>query len=92
MNTKTKTKAPATTEAPTEALTEAPDEVTFSAKEVAAELGLDPKSFRRWLRAHTADRANKGGRWIFTTESKAAFIAAYNSKGAGTEPSLPDAD
>lgn len=72
---------------------EAPAEVTFSAKDLAAELGIDAKAFRRWLRAHTTDRANKGGRWIFTEESKAQFIDAYRSKAkAGTEPTLPDAD
>ena len=65
-------------------------EVTFSAKEVATELGLDPKSFRRWLRAHTADRANKGGRWIFTTAGKAAIIAAYNAKK--TDDPEPDTE
>ncbi len=69
-------------------------EVTFSAKEIATELGIDAKSFRRWLRSHTADRANKGGRWVFTAESKAEVLAAYKTKAAGTEPTLdaPDAD
>lgn len=70
--------------------TEAPAEVTYSAKDLAAELNTDAKSFRRWLRAHTADRANKGGRWVFTAESKAAIIEAYNTKAAGTEPTLAD--
>lgn len=62
------------------------EEITFSAKDLAAELGIDPKSFRRWLRAHTAERANKGGRWVFTAEAKAQFLDAYRSKG--TEPTL----
>lgn len=66
------------------------EEVTFSAKEVATELGTDPKSFRRWLRSHTEDRANKGGRWVFTAETKALIIAAYNAKAAGTEPTLTE--
>lgn len=66
-------------------------EDTFSAKDLASELGIDPKSFRRWLRAHTAERANKGGRWVFTAESKAAFLDAYRSKDAkGTEPKLEE--
>lgn len=86
----TKTKAPAVTEAPSEAPVEAPEETTYSAKDLAKELGIDAKSFRRWLRAHTADRANKGGRWVFTAESKAQFIAAYNTKGAAVEPTLAD--
>lgn len=51
---------------------------TFSAKEVANELGIDAKSFRRWLRAHTTDRANKGGRWVFTAEEKADLLEAYH--------------
>lgn len=72
--------------------TEAPAEVTFSAKDLAAELGIDAKSFRRWLRAHTKSRANKGGRWSFDTESKAAFIEAYKAKGSGTSPELDDSE
>lgn len=66
------------------------EEVTFSAKEVATELNLDPKSFRRWLRAHTAERANKGGRWIFTTAGKEAIVAAYNAKK--TDDPEPDTE
>lgn len=69
---------------------ETTEEVTFSAKEVATELGLDPKSFRRWLRAHTAERANKGGRWIFTTAGKEAIVAAYNAKK--TDDPEPDTE
>lgn len=66
-------------------------EDTFSAKDLASELGIDPKSFRRWLRAHTAERANKGGRWVFTAESKAAFLDAYRTKDAkGTEPKFEE--
>ncbi len=73
---------------------EASEEKTFSAKDLAAECGTDPKTFRRWLRAQTTDRANKGGRWIFTEESKAQFIAAYKAKGSAkaVEATLPDSD
>lgn len=53
------------------------EEVTFSAKDLAKELDIDAKTFRRWLRSQTTDRANKGGRWIFDFDSKAAFLAAY---------------
>ena len=53
------------------------EEVTFSAKELAAEVGTDPKSFRRWLRSWTTDRAEKGGRWIFDADRKAIVLAAY---------------
>lgn len=68
-------------------------EVTFSAKDLANEAGTDPKSFRRWLRAQTTDRANKGGRWIFTADSKAIWLAAFAARDAkGTEPSLPASD
>lgn len=73
-----------------EVATEITEEITFSAKELATELGTDAKSFRRWLRAHTEDRANKGGRWVFTAESKAAIIEAYNSKPAAVEPTLDE--
>lgn len=64
---------------------------TFSAKDLAKELGIDAKSFRRWLRAHTEDRANKGGRWVFTADSKAEFLEAYRTKHTeGTEPELSE--
>jgi hypothetical protein len=67
------------TATPTEEVAEIEVEevITFSAKQVAAELDLDAKSFRRWLRAHTTDRANKGGRWLFTAEEKADLLEAY---------------
>ena len=84
-------KAASTIELPAEA--EAPTEEIFSAKDLAKELGIDAKSFRRWLRSQTPDRANKGGRWIFDAASKATWLAAYEARHAeGTEPSLPDAD
>jgi len=69
---------------------EAEEVTTFSAKDLAAELGIDAKAFRRWLRAHTGDRANKGGRWLFTEESRTAFIELYRStrSAAGTEPTV----
>lgn len=62
--------------APIEAEVET-EEIIFSAKDLANELGIDAKSFRRWLRAQTTDRANKGGRWNFTAETKADYLAAY---------------
>lgn len=64
---------------------------TFSAKDLAVACGTDAKSFRRWLRSQTEQRANKGGRWVFTAETKAAYIAAYAARATkGTEPTLPD--
>lgn len=80
-----KTNATATPEAEVEVI----EAEVYSAKDLANELGIDAKSFRRWLRANTADRVNKGGRWVFTAESKAAFIEAYRTKHTeGTEPAL----
>jgi hypothetical protein len=67
-------KANTTTEAEAEVTTE---EITFSAKDLAAEAGTDPKTFRRWLRAHF-DRPNKGERWVFTAEAKAEVLDAFN--------------
>jgi len=68
-------------------------EEIFSAKELAKELNLDAKSFRRWLRSVTPERANKGGRWVFDAELKASLIELYNTRHtAGTTPTLPDAD
>lgn len=55
-------------------------EVTFTPKDLAAELGIDAKSFRRWLRNYTPERAaDYDGRWAFTADRKAELIAAYNA-------------
>jgi len=71
-----------------------PAEATFTAKDLAAECGTDPKTFRRWLRSQTTDRANKGGRWLFTAESKAQFVEAYKARGTAkaVTATLPDSD
>ena len=70
----------------TEEEVEVEAEVTFSAKDLAAELGLDAKSFRRWLRSYTPDRAvDQGGRWSFTADRKAELIAAYNADETDAE-------
>lgn len=74
-------KANTTTEAPAEVETE---EITFSAKDLAAEAGTDAKTFRRWLRAHF-DRPNKGERWVFTAETKAEVLDAFNKVDEPTE-------
>lgn len=56
---------------------EAETPTTISVKELADRCNTDPKSFRRWLRKQTNDRANKGGRWAFTTEVADALEASY---------------
>lgn len=66
----------------TEVEVEETEELTFSAKALATELGTDAKSFRRWLRNYTKERANKGGRWAFTADRKAELIAAYKAAHA----------
>lgn len=71
----------ATTESTPEVETE---ELTFSAKDLAAEAGTDPKTFRRWLRAHY-DRPNKGERWVFDTDTKAEVLDAYNKAAEPVE-------
>ena len=53
------------------------EEITFSAKDLAAEAKTDPKTFRRWLRNHF-DRPNKGERWVFTADMKAEVLERYN--------------
>lgn len=82
MASKTKTATPVKDDEKTE---EAAPE-TVSVKELAERVGTDPKSFRRWLRKQTNDRANKGGRWAFTHEAADALEAAYKKpKEAKTE-------
>jgi hypothetical protein len=68
------------------------EEITFSPKELAKELGTDAKSFRRWLRNYTPERAvDRGGRWAFTADEKDALIAAYN-KDDETDDDVEEAD
>lgn len=72
---------------------EAPE--TFSPKDLAAELGVDAKTFRRWLRRHTSNRAGKGGRWVFDTDAKAELIAAYRkdeTEAKADPPAIPEVD
>lgn len=73
---------------------EGPDDEgsTFSAKDLAKELGLDPKSFRRWLRSYTSQRANKGGRWVFDAAAKDHLIEAYRSKAKAEVAEAADED
>ena len=72
-----------TTEAPAEVTEEVTEEVnTISAKQLADELGVEPKAFRRWLRRHTTNRAGKGGRWAFSLEDAAELKAAYTKAAA----------
>lgn len=62
------------------------EELTFSAKDLAAELNTDAKSFRRWLRNYTPERAaDNGGRWVFTADRKAEIIAAYTATDEDAE-------
>lgn len=78
------------TTTPVEEIAAETEEITFSAKELAAELLLDPKDFRRWLRAHTEERANKGGRWIFSPDARDEILAAYAADKAPKEADLED--
>lgn len=66
-------------------------EITFSAKDLASEVNTDAKSFRRWLRSWTNARANKGGRWVFTEETKAEVLAAYREAHAPKAEVKPEA-
>lgn len=70
-----------------DAETEATD--TITPKEMAARLGTDPKTFRRFLRGLTNDRAGKGGRWKLdpeTCEDLAKRWADRSNKG--TQPKM----
>lgn len=58
-------------------------------KELAAELGTDPKTFRKFLRGLTNDRAGKGGRWKLDDATVATLRVAWAERGAkGTKPQL----
>jgi len=66
-------------------------EVTMTAKELAAELNTDPKSFRRFLRSRTDDRAGKGGRWVFDAKAADDIRQAWATRTTkGTTPELKE--
>ena len=63
--------------------------VTLTAKEMAAELGTDAKTFRRWLRSRSDDRAGKGGRYTFDEATADAIRTAWAERSSkGTMPEL----
>lgn len=84
----TKTK---TTEAAEAATPEAEAETKFSAKDLAAECGVDAKAFRRWLRSTTDRRANKGGRWAFSADERTAVLEAWAARNAKAEAAPAEA-
>lgn len=56
-------------------------------KELAIELGTDPKTARKFLRSLTTDRAGKGGRWIIDPADLDALkdrFANWNSRTTTT--------
>lgn len=65
------------TTTPIEAEAEVTTEIIFSAKDLAAEAGTDPKTFRRWLR-NNFSRDNKGERWVFNSDQKAEVLERFN--------------
>lgn len=72
---------------------DATDTGMLSAKDLAAELGTDPKSFRRWLRSLTSTRAGKGGRWVFDADAADQVRKAWTTRSTkGTTPDIADAD
>ena len=61
---------------------EVPETNLLSAKEVASMLGISPKDFRRWLRTKVDERAGRGGRWAFSTETADQLVALYEDDHA----------
>lgn len=54
--------------------------------ELAEEMGVSPKSLRRWMRKHMADTPGRGNRWAITPEladfinSDKGYFAPANHK------------
>ena len=44
------------------------DTTTLTPKELANELGTDPKTVRKFLRSLSSERPGKGGRWAIPTD------------------------
>lgn len=65
---------------------------TITVKDLCEALDADPKSFRRWLRTQTTDRAGRGGRWTFSPEVADQLKERYakRSEAKATEPTLDE--
>lgn len=61
---------------------------TISPKDFAEMVGSDPKTVRRFLRANTTERANKGGRWEISTDDVEALTTRWNERAKGTQFSM----
>lgn len=66
------------------------EEISFSAKDLATAAGTDPKSFRRWLRAYTGERAD--GRWAFNADQRDALLEAYATRNDAPAEANEEAD
>lgn len=64
-------------------------DATYAPKDLAAELGTDAKTFRRWLRTQTDERAGRGGTWMIDEETKEALLARYRAKGPKGKATTP---
>lgn len=69
-------RTPKTPAASTEEILEG-EVTTTTPTELAKELGTDPKTFRRFLRSLTTDRAGKGGRWNIEAAEADAIRKAW---------------
>lgn len=58
---------------------------TFTPKELAAELGVDPKVLRNWLRKeHTRSTDAKNTSWVITAKVAADARKAFAKNRAGS--------
>jgi hypothetical protein len=66
-------------------------DATYTPKDLAKDLGITPKDFRRWLRTQTDERAGRGGTWSIDEATKDILLARYRAKparGKATTPTL----
>lgn len=62
----------------------------ISAKELAAKLGTDPKSCRRFLRKQSSVRPGKGGRWEIDVADVAKLTELFQARSQRAD--VVDAD
>lgn len=69
-----------------------PKPETISPKELAAELGTDPKTVRKFLRSLSSERPGKGGRWAISTADLEAIRSRFEgwSSNRATTFALPE--
>lgn len=57
-------------------------------KDLAMRCNTDPKTMRRFMRSLTAQRANKGGRWVLTSDVADEIVRRWETRATSGAVSM----